>query len=715
VTIKSKILIPVALIIAFSYITLGYIMLSNNYQGHYSNLQQKELNISKNEAFYVDKFLESKVNIISAMATKISFFNREYELEKIRAISNLAKDAGTFSSVYIGFEADGFMTRWSGKDSSLEKDNYDARTRPWYKQAVETKKEGITTPYIDAATKKLTISIFAPIFDNNILIGVVGSDIYLDEIVKTVLNINIDDNGFAYLVDNKGNTLIHANEELINKENLTFKKVFESKENFGEVKVGNLDKLISYASVPIASWYLCIEIDKKIAFEPIYDELIKFTLISIAFLLITIIGFIVFLNKALAPLPSLQKGVISFFEYLKGNQSQISTLDIRTNDEFEVMSKEINAGIQSVQLTLQEDKEFIKDVQTVMTKIQKGDFNQTIQFDTHTPTLKDLKETINLGLLNLQQSFQKINTILDEYISMNYLNKLHIEHVDKNSTVAQLAQKIDTLRLTITQMLIDNKKNGITLHSSAENLMTNVNTLFTASNQAAASLEETASALEEITSTITSNSHNVVQMSLYANELRDSVKNGETLANKTTESMDNINEEVHLIDEAISVIDQIAFQTNILSLNAAVEAATAGEAGKGFAVVAAEVRNLASRSAEAAKEIKTLVENATSKANSGKGIASSMIEGYKGLNENISKTLELINAVASASKEQQVGIEQINNAVTSLDEQTQQNARTASYTHEIAKETLGLAKTVLQDSEEKIFDENENNSLIKKS
>ncbi|MFX4232112.1 methyl-accepting chemotaxis protein, partial [Aliarcobacter butzleri] len=92
------------------------------------------------------------------------------------------------------------------------------------------------------------------------------------------------------------------------------------------------------------------------------------------------------------------------------------------------------------------------------------------------------------------------------------------------------------------------------------------------------------------------------------------------------------NNQVNLINEAIGVIDNIAFQTNILSLNAAVEAATAGEAGKGFAVVAGEVRNLASRSAEAAREIKTIVENATSKANQGKSIATNMIEGYKELN-----------------------------------------------------------------------------------
>ena len=117
-------------------------------------------------------------------------------------------------------------------------------------------------------------------------------------------------------------------------------------------------------------------------------------------------------------------------------------------------------------------------------------------------------------------------------------------------------------------------------------------------------------------------------MTQHAKEVTDSVKEGEELASKTSLAMDEINEQVNAINDAITVIDQIAFQTNILSLNAAVEAATAGEAGRGFAVVAQEVRNLASRSAEAAKEIKDLVENANIKANEGKEIADVMIGGF---------------------------------------------------------------------------------------
>jgi len=162
------------------------------------------------------------------------------------------------------------------------------------------------------------------------------------------------------------------------------------------------------------------------------------------------------------------------------------------------------------------------------------------------------------------------------------------------------------------------------------------------------------------------------------------------LANKTSSSMEELSIEVTTIKDAITVIDQIAFQTNILSLNAAVEAATAGEAGKGFAVVAQEVRNLASRSAEAANEIKSLVESANSKAIEGKKVSSLMIEGFSELNENIHTTIKLIDDVASASSEQSNAMVQINDTINSLDQATQHNAILSNNISTMAKSTQDL-------------------------
>ncbi len=238
------------------------------------------------------------------------------------------------------------------------------------------------------------------------------------------------------------------------------------------------------------------------------------------------------------------------------------------------------------------------------------------------------------------------------------------------------------------------------MKDSSESLLNNIDILNTNTNS-------TAAAIEEIHANANQNLNNVVKMSKNANVLTQATNKGKDLAQKTSQAMDNINEQVSSINEAISVIDQIAFQTNILSLNAAVEAATAGEAGKGFAVVAQEVRNLASRSAEAAKEIKDIVELATSKAQDGKNIAGVMVNDYNSLNDNIGMVTlfqtKKIKDVENANKEQCRGIEQINDSVNSLDKKTQENASIANHTHEIAVKTDTIAKEMEESSNKAKF------------
>jgi methyl-accepting chemotaxis protein len=145
------------------------------------------------------------------------------------------------------------------------------------------------------------------------------------------------------------------------------------------------------------------------------------------------------------------------------------------------------------------------------------------------------------------------------------------------------------------------------------------------------------------------------------------------------------------------MIDNIAFQTNILSLNAAVEAATAGEAGKGFAVVAQEVRNLANRASEAAKEIQSIVLQAQSKANEGKQVTLAMIHSFNEINQKINQTVELVVDVAVANKEQLQGVAQINDAVAQLDQMTQENARVAGECDMIAGEVSSKAGESVED------------------
>mgnify|MGYP001613599878 CR=1 FL=1 len=246
---------------------------------------------------------------------------------------------------------------------------------------------------------------------------------------------------------------------------------------------------------------------------------------------------------------------------------------------------------------------------------------------------------------------------------------------------------------------------GSELSKSTNILSTNSQKLSSASTNQAASLEETAASIEEITSTIQSNNKHIILMASLSDELSSSSITGKELASLTSTSMDEINDKVTAINEAITIIDQIAFQTNILSLNAAVEAATAGEAGRGFAVVAAEVRNLASRSAEAAKDIKMLVEDASSKSKDGKEISSKMIEGYTRLSEKIIQTKKIIDHVSTSSKEQELGMIQINSAINNLDKVTQDNAQTASSIDTLSVEVKDLSIRLLEITESADIDD----------
>ena len=423
-------------------------------------------------------------------------------------------------------------------------------------------------------------------------------------------------------------------------------------------------------------------------------------IILISFILISALSFLI-ISDITGKLNNFKEGLISFFQYLNRESSKVELIKIDSKDEFGDMSKVVNENIIKTQKGIEEDRKLINETISVLGEFEQGDLSQRLNISVSNPALMELKNVLNNMAKNLESNINNVLHILEEYAHYNYLNRIPTQDIKEH--LLKLSTGVNTLGDSITGMLVENKSNGLTLDESSNILLKNVDKLNISSNEAAASLEETAAAIEEITSKIRNNTQNIAKMASFSSSVTKSANDGEKLANQTTVAMDEINTQVNLINDAISIIDQIAFQTNILSLNAAVEAATAGEAGKGFAVVAAEVRNLASRSAEAAKEIKTIVENATKKANQGKEIANYMISGYKELNENISQTINLISDIEMSSKEQLMGIEQINDAVTQLDQQTQQNAAVASQTHDVAVITDEIAKLVVSNADAKEF------------
>ncbi|MGB5793900.1 methyl-accepting chemotaxis protein [Poseidonibacter sp.] len=425
----------------------------------------------------------------------------------------------------------------------------------------------------------------------------------------------------------------------------------------------------------------------------LYNGLVTMFFIAIAFTLMA--------SKIITSLDNFKNGLLNFFKYLNREINEVSLLDESNKDEIGMMCKIINQNIVQTQNTVDEDRTIINDTVKVLQEFEQGDLCQRVNTTSSNPALRELTSLLNKMGENLEHNIENVLDILEAYSNSDFMDKVKTEGIKEH--LFRLSTGVNNLGDAITEMLVANKKNGLKLNESSTKLLQNVATLNANANANSSSMEQTAAALEEITANLQSNNTNVQKMSANTKELTASVQNGENLAKQTTVSMDEISSQVNSIHEAITIIDQIAFQTNILSLNAAVEAATAGEAGKGFAVVAQEVRNLATRSAEAAREIKSLVESANQKALEGKNISDAMIEGYAQLSLNINNTVELINNISNSSREQQQGIEEINSTVANVDVKVRENANIAENTLKIAKHTDTMAKASIEEANTKEF------------
>ena len=269
-------------------------------------------------------------------------------------------------------------------------------------------------------------------------------------------------------------------------------------------------------------------------------------------------------------------------------------------------------------------------------------------------------------------------------------------HIDSKDEIGETATSMNGFLEKLHESMTHVAQAAAQVAAASEQLSASSEELSSGAQEQASSLEETSASLEEITSTVKQSADNARQASTVAVSSRDSADKGGQVVGSAVAAMAEINHSSKKIAEIIGVIDEIAFQTNLLALNAAVEAARAGEQGRGFAVVAAEVRNLAQRSATAAKEIKVLIRDSLQKVDDGSELVNASGVTLKEIVASVKKVTDYVADIASAGAEQASGIEQVNRAVSQMDQVVQSNSAQTEEMSATAEELAGQAQTLRQ-------------------